>query len=364
MRNDRRWITGLGLMAVLAFPGCLEKYEVTTMISTDGTVERKIVVRRDSKRLPDAAFPVPADSSWTLGWTEQTVDPPAGDPGKRGTEHVYTATKRFADFDALTREYRTSPDPGNLAIDVRVEERFRWFYTYYVYTETYRRFDPHRDPLQPSDFLTAEEIRRFQASEKPDSILSTRWKQWEERKDQEWAFGRFVELVRRAGDPALPPELFERNKERLIRAFIADSTREKGGSRRTQDRHSRNSPGERGREHQDVLELLARELGTGAVFRLGPVIDTLTREYVWRDSVSSRADGAYTNTVILPGVILETNAREVRGTTTVWRFTHEHLALADYTMTVESRVVNLWPMVLSGLLVLAAVLIPVFRRRW
>ncbi len=67
--------------------------------------------------------------------------------------------------------------------------------------------------------------------------------------------------------------------------------------------------------------------------------------------------------MIVPGVIVETNAQEVRGTTVVWRFNNEHLALADYRMTVESRVVNLWAMILSGIVVLMAVVVPLSRRR-
>jgi hypothetical protein len=65
----------------------------------------------------------------------------------------------------------------------------------------------------------------------------------------------------------------------------------------------------------------------------------------------------------MPGVIIATNASEVRGTTVVWRFTHEHLALMDYPMHVESRVINLWAIIVTALVVLCALAVPAFLRR-
>ncbi len=230
MRTNHRWMTGLAMSACLVFPGCLDKYDVTTVVSADGTCERVITLKRDSRKLPSGAFPVPVDSSWTCTWAETTKATTTGSPGGGGKEYIYSAKKRFADFDELSREYPPQRDPANLSIRVRVEKKFRWFYTYYVYDETYERFDPLHDPIQPSAFLTREEIQRFMSSEKPDSLLEAKWKLWDQRKKEEWAFARLIDLVRRKDDPDLPVSLFERNKELLIGALSHDSTSGKGAA--------------------------------------------------------------------------------------------------------------------------------------
>ena len=58
----------------------------------------------------------------------------------------------------------------------------------------------------------------------------------------------------------------------------------------------------------------------------------------------------YTNEVIMPGLILDTNAKDVEGNSVQWKFDYNRFLWEDYTMWVESRVVNRWAMILTGIL--------------
>jgi len=60
----------------------------------------------------------------------------------------------------------------------------------------------------------------------------------------------------------------------------------------------------------------------------------------------------FTNTVVMPGIVLETGAPEVKGSTVSWKFERNRLSLHDYEMRVESRTVNVWAIVVTGILVL------------
>ena len=339
-----RCITTVALAFGLS--GCLEdEYKVTTAVSTDGTCERVITVEREKKSLPDGAFPVPADSTWQCQWTlAKKVDSTS-----KKAENVYTARKRFADFDALAREYPVRHDSTRFSISVNVQKRFRWFYSYYDYSETYARFDPLHAPVQPSAVFTEDELRQFMSSEVPDSTLERKFSRWEQQNMMEWAFGRLVDAVRRRNDPGLPVSLFEQNKERLIILLGDDSPK--------------------GSKHQDFADKTLSDvagllhLSTDAVRFLVPELDSVGSQVLKRMEITDRAKGSYTNSVVMPGVIIATNAGEVRGTTVVWRFTHEHLALMDYPMSAESRVVNLWAIILTAVLVLAAIGVPLFLRR-
>lgn len=362
MRATNRWLQAVILSAGISLPGCLEKYEVTTTVAADGSCERIVTLRRDSQQLPAKAFPVPVDSPWVCSWSQAPREPARGDTGGKGTAYVYTARRRFADFDELSREYPGSRDSADLSLRVRIEKKFRWFYTYYVYEETYGRFNPLRDTLQPTAYMTQEEIQRFMGSEKPDSLVRSKWMQWTERKKDEWMFARLVDLVARRNDPALPASLFEQNKERLIRALSEKDTAARGNGAVTEPRKGHTAGRKTGSGSEEAVEILARELGTEAVRGLTSGLDSLIGEFLRRDSLASRANGEYTNSVVMPGALVETNAQEVRGTSAVWRFTHEHLALADYSMTAESRVANIWAMVISGIVVLVVILLPVLRK--
>jgi hypothetical protein len=211
--------------------------------------------------------------------------------------------------------------------------------------------------------MTEEDLRQFMSSEAPDSALKGKWKRWDERNTMEWAFGRFVDAVRMRNDPKLSVDLVEQNKDRLIALLSDDSTKGKvppSGKARTEK-------GRRQNDHRSFSEKLVSEMAlmlkTDAFRVLAPDLDSIGVEATKRMEVSDRAEGEYVNTVVMPGVIIATNASEVRGTTVVWRFTHEHLALMDYPMHVESRVINLWAIIVTGLVVLSALAVPAFLRR-
>jgi hypothetical protein len=67
------------------------------------------------------------------------------------------------------------------------------------------------------------------------------------------------------------------------------------------------------------------------------------------------------NSVTLPGIILDTNAPEVKGNTATWKLGVDQLSLLDYEMRVESRTVNVWATILTGAVVLLLVALLIWR---
>jgi hypothetical protein len=114
---------------------------------------------------------------------------------------------------------------------------------------------------------------------------------------------------------------------------------------------------------QDALKALASSLNNEAVWQLRPDLHSIIVDLDAREQLAKRAQGEFTNTVVMPGTVLDTNAGEVRGSTAVWKFSHEHFAMMDYPMHVESRVVNLWITIGTGLLVVLALGSLLFLRR-
>jgi hypothetical protein len=69
----------------------------------------------------------------------------------------------------------------------------------------------------------------------------------------------------------------------------------------------------------------------------------------------------YTQTVEMPGLITETNSLSLKGNQVKWEVDPMSFLLTDYSMYVESRVVNYWMFVLTGIVVLSLIILLVIR---
>jgi hypothetical protein len=73
----------------------------------------------------------------------------------------------------------------------------------------------------------------------------------------------------------------------------------------------------------------------------------------------------YTNSVLMPGMIVLTNAGKSDLNVASWTFKIENFYASDYTMMVESRVVNKWFVVVAAIvmiLLVGFVLLRLFRK--
>ena len=71
----------------------------------------------------------------------------------------------------------------------------------------------------------------------------------------------------------------------------------------------------------------------------------------------------YSQTVEMPGLITETNSISVTGNKVSWKVNGDKFIFKDYEMRVESRVVNKWAFVVSGLLLLLVLILFIVKVR-
>jgi len=307
---------------MLTMPGCRESYTVVTSLFTDGSCDRVITVTSDSGKVPDVAFPLPIDSTWKISWKA---------PTQKGEKYHFTARKHFAHIDSLRQEYARVSDSGKIQISISVEKKFRWFYTYFTYTEKYKLFNPFT-MLPLSQFMTGDEVRRYLAGERSDSLKKKR-EAWETRNMFEEYYQGLLEAARKLNHKSLPVSLIESKKEELFAELMSSGS-------------------------NDVVRETAHALGMPAVRKLSKELKALVDGIMRKSEVASKADGDYVSTVVMPGTILDTNAEEVKGNSVVWRLSDEHLGIADYEMRVESRSVNVWALSATGITVLGLVILP------
>lgn len=323
MKNSAWLRNSLALLFMVTMSGCRESYTVVTTLFPDGSCDRVITVTSDSMRIPSVAFPLPVDSSWETGWKA---------PEREGEKYVFTARKHFASIESMRMEYSRITDPEKLRIDISVRNDFRWFYTYFTYAERYRAFNPFQlIPL--SRFMTENEIHRYLAGERSDSLKKMR-DAWENRNMFEVFYQGLLDAARKLNDPTLPLSLIEAKKEELYTELMSSGN----GS--------------------DVAKQTIKVLRRPAVRKLSKQINGLVDDIMRKSEIASRADGEYVSTVVMPGTILETNSEEVKGNSVVWRFSDEHLGMADFEMRVESRSINAWAVAVAGVVVLGLIFLP------
>jgi hypothetical protein len=230
--------------------------------------------------------------------------------------------------------------PGKISVDVKFEKQFRWFYTYFTYQEVYRSYFPFKGiPLK--SFLTNTEYTQFE-KEDTSKALKNRFDKFLERNILEEFYGQLIDSVENLRDPLLPISTFQAKRTDFIN--------------RGEDifKHSKGD-----------IEYLEKILGLKLRGKLGRQIDGIMKSIDKKVDYMMGAGGSYINEVVMPGIILNTNAHAVEGNKVSWKFDEEKFLYVDHTMIVESRIANPWVTYATGgvLIVLVALLmLPRLRR--
>ena len=111
----------------------------------------------------------------------------------------------------------------------------------------------------------------------------------------------------------------------------------------------------------DLLRILEKIMNTKAVNSLRDEFDKLWQDTEAKLSRLSDADGSYTNSVELPGLILDTNSDKIEGSRISWKFASDQLRIGEYMMKAESRVTNVWAFIITGILVVFIIFLIVLK---
>ncbi|MCX6174888.1 MAG: hypothetical protein NTZ27_09075 [Ignavibacteriales bacterium] len=316
------------LSMILSFSGCRE-YKTTTKINSDGSCVRTVIVKDKTIEPDSIVFPVPADNSWKIERTKAKDDT---------TQTVYTATKYFKDVNSLNNEYKNKRKIG---LAVNLQKKFRWFYTYFDYEEGYRSYFPFRNiPLK--NFLTPQEYELYLKND-TTKAFKKKLDKFAEANYFEYFLDEFITLLGKNKIADLTPD-FVAGKKSVIKEHIS----------------------EYGDKTEDLMKYLEKVLGTKSVWRLKDGIENIFKSIKDQMNHFSTANGSFKNEITMPGIILSTNAKTVEGNKVVWEFDENRFCYEDFNMTVQSRVVNVWAFVVSGVIVLVVIillLLPKFKKK-
>lgn len=329
----------LSLLALSFFAaGCLDQ-ETTTVVHSDGTCQRKIVVSS-----AESPFPLHFDATWD---TSHAV------VGTDSDSLKLVLQKSFPSFEALEREYEQSGDSEHFGVRVSVAKHFRWFYTYFDYAETYAKFT--RDTLVPPDaYLTRDEMVRYTYGD-TSHALNEKVEEWHNRNLFEIVFRHVKAAAERASDTRAVAAL-DAHKDEFYASLFLNMARVP----QIVEKNGQINP-----EGLDSLVNLA-----GRIFQV-PISKELRaafgegvqEAFSHTFSPESKAGWTFTNIVTLPGMIVNSTAPKIEGSTATWKLDIDRLSFMNFDMKAESREVNVWAMVVTAVVVLGVVVWAVMRRK-
>jgi hypothetical protein len=343
------------ILAVAALAGCRE-ITTTTRIFPDGSCERTIKCTGDSTDVHstfEGPFPMPVDSTWTITQkvdsTTKTTKVGAGKTVEKGNQRVTTAVRRFRSVSDLNRLYgKKSKDTLQVEVEIRLDKRFRWFNTFFVYRETFKACAPFTK-VKISDFLTPKEQSLIYI--KGDTLdLDKKVDQWLLRSYFEEFFEAVAACAENTPVKNLSPKTVRERKQEMFEAF-------KGFVDINSNYY----------DLPKTIQFLNGFYRNKGVSAWSGRLDAAMKGILKKQEFLMNLDSdSYVNRVVMPGLIIDTNSPSVEGNTVEWKLKSNRFYWEDYTMRVESRAVNRWAIWVTAALllaVLAALAVSVIRRK-
>ncbi|RLD58752.1 MAG: hypothetical protein DRJ05_07505 [Bacteroidetes bacterium] len=328
-------------ISILIFSSCRE-IKVNTVVNKDGSFTRMIVITGDSSEVIKTGLPYPVDETWKRELLRDTTD---------HENHVLTYTKYFENSDLLNQEI--SQDTGwkkNLNRNILVEEKFGFFYSYPIYTETIKAANPftildYKEYLGKEDMLwitgkklalnSSDSAKIEDAEKKADAFI-------EEAFTSELIAG-LKKAIEQLNNPAVNPELVEIYRDSIVSKiddYDYDSTLE-------------------------FVDFLAEWSNNDEILKLKEIKpDTFEKlDNTIKLIINVLSMEPYKVFVEMPGIITETNSLSTKGNQVQWNVAATSILFEDYNMIVESRIINKWMFVIAGIVLLSLIIMIIFKSR-
>lgn len=322
----------LFLLAFILLASCDHNVSMETTVHEDGSLDKTIIFEnKDSTNIIGLK-----DKN---GWTKTVELKKAQPDSVKDNERIITFKNSFASAEAANAELAL-PNDSLFQVTSKFEKKFKWFYTYIYYSETYHSLN--RMNLKPDDYLTPEDyafINRLPAEGKQISKADAFY---------------LSELNKRIFDvygmKAFYEEYFELNVQLLKDNKLENRWID------TLNNHK-----------EDIFELLENKKDLPEDFMLTTMdslhipldykkakeqYDIMFRQLNSKTNfITTANDGKYINRINMPWTVVKTNADSTAGNTLVWAPPSIKFLLKDYTMYGECRKLNWWAVIVSVLIV-------------
>jgi hypothetical protein len=323
---------------------------VTNIVHPDGSVTRHIEMRNKKKNFKQTDLQVPFDSTWAINDTIIIGE-------KKDTTWIKTAKKLFKNVDEINQSYRSDKGANkNVPRSAGFTRKFKWFNTMYRYNESIDKKMLYGYPIK--EFLNVEELTYFYSPESarrekqngPDSLkyrafedsIKTKTDRWTEKSlVSEW-IGEFSRLTAGKGGNDISIESLKMREDDLTKIIHKyenkfDSLWAKG-------------------------IILKEMIGEANAAKFKTEADT-SIAIITRIIVADFKD--YSVSIIMPGKVIGTNGFIDNKDQLLWPVKSDFFLTENYEMWAESKVVNTWAWIVTGVFIIFVVtglLLRLFRK--
>jgi hypothetical protein len=375
--------TGIIFLIIVLMNGCLD-YEITTQVYPDGRIERYFKVHGDYKMIQESSsIKLPTDPSWEIKTWWELED---SSKKKSDSIYVYTARKIFKNDKELNEELKNAPGIYNkIKIQVDLKRKFRWFYTFIEYKETYQKYFPY-SYIPSENYLTKKEIR-YSLSDDKDYRYNPIKNQFEPLSEADTSIALTEQDKARAEKLSKDIEsrfsnwqlrnIFEDYCNSLSKVLSKKNTRAYQMLFHHKEAFYDSLDMDKVVDFKDSEEETVKMKNyilskTSGFFNLNDK-DILPSDNIEIQDFFNRLTFlnfniwyTYDHKMIMPGMIIKTNSTDLEDGNSVWKFALKDFYASDFEMMVESRIVNKWAIVVSIAVVcvlLAGLVIGIIRRK-
>ncbi|NOX47123.1 MAG: hypothetical protein GXO89_09125 [Chlorobi bacterium] len=309
-----------------------EEISIRTVVNKDGSFTRTIMVTGDSNEVLKSELPYPVDETWERTFLKDTTD---------NNDYILVYSKSFKSSKLLNREInRDTSWRKNLKRQIEVEKKFGFFYSYLVYRETIKAANPFTK-LDYKDYISKEDLLWLSGKKLALNSSDSAKIDDAEKRAETYLQKAFTEEIIAALKKGV-----EQFNNRAIRPELIDEYRD-SIALKIQDWDFKSA--------MDFVDYLAEWTNDNSVYKLKKTIPALFENIdddtkFIKDIFSMQAYKVY---VEMPGIITETNSLSMNGGQAQWNVTASSILIEDYVMLVESRIVNYWMFILTGIVLIS-----------
>ncbi len=369
----------LFIAAVCTLTSCVEPDDMLTVINSDGSCYKEFssTVGSDfmlGKNLDEQKyFPVSVDSTWMVTWklndsakicktyplSQAAIDSIMDLMPLEKDTKTNKMVKMKPVFDVLLRrQFKSVDDMGNtfrlnpthewskMKVTYHLEKKFRWFYTYYTYKETYPKINTNfKTPVD--SFMTKEEAtywftgepniyKGMNGIEAREAIgdLEDKYNHWFAKNLWDNEFEVLLANYDQMKNPPVTSDSLAKCKDNLFNSKVKDDKdydmekllngyfKTKAFSIYWQDKNSPLKKFEKEFEEQDFVAFF-------------------TKEFNYK--------------LCMPGRVKPKENVVMHGDTLTFRLTAYRMIYDNYVIEAQSRDANIWAFIITGLLLILAI---------
>lgn len=362
------------LFVALFATSCEKSTDMLTVINSDGSCYRQFTGKADSAFMcgdtidKSNPFPIKIDSTCKVSWEYGKSDLRTEFPLSRSLYDSLTDSvsvnkmrtkKRSGYFDVVVRQnfksveqmahkfkFKPSHEWRNMKVKYALEKKFRWFYTYYRYRETYPKIETGF-ALPIENFMSKDEAR-FWFTGEPNLLqgmngieirnyigdLENKHNQWFAKNVWNAQYAVALANYGLIGKAPVTRKRLELLKDSIFKSEVKD--------------------------YQDfkMESILNKYFNTKVFSKLWETENSPMKKYeaqFYKQPFMAYLSHSFTYKLVLPGEIIKSNNAIIKGDTLVWNLTSTRMMYGNYVLEAQSRKVNSWAFVVTGFLFIIAV---------